>query len=145
MKTKVKVIREKTGNEIGRMDVIGQNGNDGLHYDKLNDAISFITEKNPETTKMFQDMQFEQWELFCKKQKDYGPKNISVGTNLETEEDVKLALTGLWFRMNDKMQRFQQIVMNDQDPENESLMDTFMDLANYAIIAQLVKEKAWGK
>ena len=90
-------------------------------------------------------MQFEQWELFCKKQKDYGPKNISVGTNLETEEEVKLALTGLWFRMNDKMQRFQQIVINNQEPENESLTDTFMDLANYALIAQLVKEKVWGK
>ena len=62
-----------------------------------------------------------------------------------TEEEVKLALTGLWFRMNDKMQRFQQIVINNQEPENESLMDTFMDLANYALIAQLVKEKVWGK
>jgi len=144
---KIKVIREKTGEEvdIGRMDIIGQNENTGLHYDKLDSAISFITEKYPETTKMFQDMQFEQWELFCKKQKDYGPKNISVGSNLETDEEVKLALTGLWFRMNDKMQRFQQIVMNSQEPENESLMDTFMDLANYAIIAQLVKEKAWGR
>ena len=142
---KVKVIREKTGEEVmnERMDVIGQNGNTGLHYDL--DAISFINKKYPETSKMFQDMQFEQWELFCKKQKDYGPKNISVGTNLETEEEVKLALTGLWFRMNDKMQRFQQIVINNQEPENESLMDTFMDLANYALIAQLVKEKAWGK
>ena len=144
---KVKVIREKSGEEIAneRMDVIGQNGNDGLHYEANLDAISFITKKYPETTKMFQDMQFEQWELFCKKQKDYGPKNISVGTNLETEEEVKLALTGLWFRMNDKMQRFQQIVINNQEPENESLTDTFMDLANYALIAQLVKEKVWGK
>ena len=142
---KVKVIREKTGEfvENERMDIIGQNGNTGLHYDL--DAISFIEKKYPETTKMFRDMQFEQWELFCKKQKDYGPKNISVGTNLETEDDVKLALTGLWFRMNDKMQRFQQIVMNNQEPENESLMDTFTDLANYAIIAQLVQEQVWGK
>ena len=144
---KVKVIREKTGEfvENERMDIIGQNGNDGLHYEADLDAISFITKKYPETTKMFQDMQFEQWELFCKKQKDYGPKNISVGSNLETEEEVKLALTGLWFRMNDKMQRFQQIVINNQEPENESLMDTFMDLANYALIAQLVKEKVWGR
>ena len=156
---KVKIIKEKTGKEIdmmggeftagnqhaSRMDVIGQNGNTGLHYGKLDNAISFIEEKYPETTKMFQDIQFNQWELFCKKQKDYGPKNISVGSNLETEEEVKLALTGLWFRMNDKMQRFQQIVINNQEPENESLMDTFMDLANYAIIAQLVKEKVWGK
>ena len=143
MKKKVKVIREIDGKEIDRMEVLGQNGNTGLHYDL--DAISFITKKYPETTKMFQDMQFEQWELFCKKQKDYGPKNISVGSNLETEEEVNLALTGLWFRMNDKMQRFQQIVINNQEPENESLMDTFMDLANYALIAQLVKEKVWGK
>ena len=69
---KVKVIREKTGElvENDRMDVIGQNGNTGLHYDEIAlDAISFITKKYPETTKMFQDMQFEQWELFCKKQK----------------------------------------------------------------------------
>ena len=138
---KVKVIKESST----RMDVIGQNGNTGLHYDKLDTAISFITEKYPDTTKMFQDIQFNQWDLFCKKQKDYGPINISVGSNLETEEEVNLALTGLWFRMNDKMQRFQQIVINNQEPENESLMDTFMDLANYAIIAQLVKEKVWGK
>ena len=144
---KIKVIREKTGEEVmnDRMDVIGQNGNEGLHYGEVNTAISFISEKYPETSKMFQDIQFNQWELFCKKQKDYGPKNISVGTNLETEEEVKLALTGLWFRMNDKMQRFQQIVINNQEPENESLTDTFMDLANYALIAQLVKEKVWGK
>ena len=143
---KIKVIREKTGEEVEeRMNVIGQNGNDGLHYDKLDSAISYIMEKYPETSKTFQDIQFNQWQLFCKKQKDYGPKNISVGTNLKTEEEVKLALTGLWFRMNDKMQRFQQIVINNQEPENESLTDTFMDLANYALIAQLVKEKVWGK
>ena len=31
---KIKVIREKTGEEVmnERMDFIGQNGNDGLHY-----------------------------------------------------------------------------------------------------------------
>ena len=149
---KVKVINDK-GEEVrmARMDIVGQNGNDGLHYDKLgkpmlkDNPISFIMEKYPETAKMFQDMQFSQWELFCKKQKDYGPKNISVGSNLETEEEVKLALTGLWFRMNDKMERFKQIVINNQEPNNESLMDTFMDLANYALIPQLVKEKVWGK
>ena len=142
---KVKVIREKTGEfvENERMEIIGQNGNTGLHYDL--DAISFITEKYPETTKTFQDMQFEQWELFCKKQKDYGPGNISVGTNLETDEEVKLALMGLWFKMNDKIQRLKQLVIHNQDPENESLMDSFMDLANYALIAQLVKKQVWGK
>ena len=143
---KIKVIREKTGEEVEeRMDVIGQNGNTGLHYEQLDSAISYIMEKYPETSKMFQDIQFNQWELFCKKQKDYGPKNISVGTNLETEEEVKLALMGLWFKMNDKIQRLKQLVIHNQEPENESLMDSFMDLANYALIAQLVKKQVWGK
>ena len=144
---KVKVIREKTGEEVinERMDVVGQNGNDGLHYEQINNAISFIEKNLPMTSKMFQDIQFNQWELFCKKQKDYGPGNISVGTNLETDEDVKLALMGLWFKMNDKIQRLKQLVIHNQEPENESLMDSFMDLANYALIAQLVKKQVWGK
>ena len=145
---KIKVIREKTGEEVmnERMDVVGQNGNDGLHYDEIAlDATSFIEENLPKTSKTFQDIQFNQWELFCKKQKDYGPGNISVGTNLETDEEVKLALMGLWFKMNDKIQRLKQLVIHNQEPENESLMDSFMDLANYALIAQLVKKQVWGK
>ena len=62
-----------------------------------------------------------------------------------TPEEVKLALMGLWFKMNDKIQRLKQLVIHNQEPENESLMDSFMDLANYALIAQLVKKQVWGK
>ena len=136
-------MREKTGEEVNeRMDVIGQNGNDGLHYEHLDGAIPFITEKYPETSRMFQDIQFNQWELFCKKQKDYGPKNISVGTNLETEEEVKLALTGLWFRLNDKIQRLKQlVVLGEPDTVGESIQDTFQDMSIYGIIAQIVQQK----
>tara|TARA_Y100001963_G_scaffold43526_1_gene60943 strand:+ start:132 stop:584 length:453 start_codon:yes stop_codon:yes gene_type:complete len=148
---KVKVIREKTGEEVmnERMDIIAQNGNDGLHYNEMtsnnNTPINYVEQHYPETSRAFQDLQFTQWELFCKKHKDYGHKNISVGTDLKTDEDIKLALSGLWFRMNDKMQRFQRAVIHDNDLENESLQDTFQDLANYAIIAQMVHEKIWGK
>ena len=56
----------------------------------------------PEMTKEFRRLQKEQYELFLKKQHDYGPGNISVGTQLQTEDEVHLSLTGLWFRMNDK-------------------------------------------
>ena len=54
---------------------------------------------------------------------DYGPSNISVGTNLDTEADVKLSLTGLWFRMNDKIQRIKNLLMNNQKINNEPLED----------------------
>jgi len=84
--------------------------------------------------------------MFCKKQKNYGPGNISVGTSLETSDDIKLSLTGLWFRMNDKVQRLKQlIVLGHKDEVGESEQDTFQDLSIYGIIAQIVAAKKWGK
>ena len=89
---------------------------------------------------------WEQYETFCKKQRNYGPGNISVGTQLETKEDVKLSLTGLWFRMNDKVQRLKQLVVFGQPDEvGESLQDTYADLSVYGIIAQLVQNGKWSK
>lgn len=100
----------------------------------------------PETTLEFKRILFTQYELFCKKQLNYGPANISVGTNLETDEDVKLSLTGLWFRLNDKVQRYKTMVLGNQtDKVGESLEDTFQDLSVYGIIAQIVSAKKWGK
>ena len=59
------------------------------------DAISYIEEQYPETAKEFQRLQFEQWLLFCKKQMDYGPSNISMGTPLKTDDEKRLSLVGL--------------------------------------------------
>ena len=109
-------------------------------------AVNYCEEHYPQTTKMYKDIMQEQYELFCKKQKNYGPGNISVGTNLETNEDVKLSLTGLWFRMNDKIQRLKQlIILGHKDEVGESEQDTFQDLSVYGIIAQIVSAKKWGK
>ena len=44
------------------------------------------------------------------KQHDYGPGNISVGTQLQTSDEIKLSLTGLWFRMNDKITKIKNII-----------------------------------
>ena len=65
----------------------------------------------PEMTGEFKRLQREQYELFCRKQHDYGPGNISVGTQLITDAEIKLALTGLWFRMNDKIQSLKTMFM----------------------------------
>mgnify|MGYP003132309171 FL=1 len=109
-------------------------------------AIRYCEEHYPETCNEFKKIMQEQYEMFCKKQKNYGPGNISVGTNLETLDDVKLSLTGLWFRMNDKVQRLKQlIVLGHKDEVGESEQDTFQDLSIYGIIAQIVSTKKWGK
>ena len=109
------------------------------------DAVKYIEEEYPETAKSFKAIQKEQYELFCKKQMDYGPKNISVGTDLRTDEDVKLSLTGLWFRINDKIERLKQLVVFDKTAQNEPMIDAFSDLSVYGIIAQIVHRKKWGK
>ena len=109
------------------------------------DAIAYIEKEYPETSKEFRQIQYEQWATFCRKQMDYGPKNISVGTDLRTDEDVKLSLTGLWFRINDKIERLKQLVVLDKAAQNEPMIDAFSDLSVYGIIAQIVHRKKWGR
>ena len=111
----------------------------------LTDPVKYIEKEYPQTAKSFKAIQKEQYELFCKKQMDYGPKNISVGTDLRTDEDVKLSLTGLWFRINDKIERLKQLVVLDKAAQNEPMIDAFSDLSVYGIIAQIVHRKKWGR
>ena len=109
------------------------------------DAVKFVEDKYPETTQEFRRLQMEQYRVFCEKQMDYGPGNISVGSNLETEEEIKMSLTGLWFRMNDKIQRMKTLLMSNQNANNEPLEDSFLDVSNYGIMSTIVSNKKWGK
>ena len=110
------------------------------------DAISYIEQEYPETAKEFQKIQFEQWETFCKKQMDYGPSNIAMGTSLRTKEDRRLSLIGLIVRINDKIQRLMNLVVkHNRNAQNEPVMDAFKDLSVYGIIAQIVDNGKWGK
>ena len=101
----------------------------------------------PEMTQEFKKIQQEQYELFLHKQHDYGPGNISVGTQLQTEEDIKLSVTGLWFRMNYKIQRLKTLLMGGRESavNGEPMEDAFLDVSNYGIMATIVKNGKWGK
>jgi hypothetical protein len=111
------------------------------------DIIEQMEKEWPEMTKEFKKIQKEQYELFLHKQHDYGPGNISVGTQLQTPEEIKLSLTGLWFRMNDKLQRVKTLLMNDRDSavKDEPLEDAYLDVSNYGIMATIVGRDKWGK
>ena len=101
----------------------------------------------PEMTREFKEIQREQYELFLHKQHDYGPGNISVGTQLQTPEEVKLSLTGLWFRMNDKLQRIKTLLLGNKKSavKDEPLEDAYLDVSNYGIMATIVSRGKWGK
>lgn len=100
---------------------------------------------HPEIAKGYEKIMLEQYELFSQKMADYGTGNIAVGTKLETPEEVKLSLTGLYFRMNDKINRLKQLVALNKTAQvsGESVEDTFKDLSVYGIIAQLVLNGKW--
>ena len=114
---------------------------------KAESVIEQMEKEWPEMTKEFKKIQREQYELFLHKQHDYGPGNISVGTQLQTPEEIKLSLTGLWFRMNDKIQRLKNLLMSGRENavENEPMEDAYLDVSNYGIMATIVGRDKWGK
>ena len=116
---------------------------DNLNFtDEDNQAVEWCEKEYPELTQEYKKIMMEQYVLFCKKHRNYGCANINVGTNLATDADVKLSLTGLWFRLNDKIQRLKNlVVMGEPDTVGEAIDDTFQDLSIYGIIAQIVKQK----
>ena len=111
------------------------------------DVIEQMEKEWPEMTTEFKRIQKEQYELFLHRQHDYGPGNISVGTNLQTQDEVHLSLTGLWFRMNDKLQRLKTLLLSGRKNavEGEPMEDAYLDVSNYGIMATIVGRGKWGK
>jgi hypothetical protein len=62
------------------------------------------------------------------KQRDYGTENI-----LAFEEK------GIVVRMNDKIARLKNLVWGNRIPNNETLDDTYRDLAGYSIVALMLR------
>lgn len=73
--------------------------------------------------------------LLLRKHNDYGPANISKSPGGP--------LNGLRVRIHDKTARINNLIDSGVEPENESLRDSFIDLANYAVIALLVLDGKW--
>ena len=96
-----------------------------LTEDSLHESFNY------DTSRVFQDA----LSMLLKKHQDYGPKNIS--------QSPGGPLNGLRVRMWDKMARINHLMDSGATPENESLRDSFLDLMNYAAIAQLVLDGNW--
>ena len=74
--------------------------------------------------------------ILLKKQEDYGPLNISHAPGG--------AMNGLRVRMHDKLARLNHLVGKGDTPNYETVEDTLVDLANYAIIGLLVQRGQWA-
>lgn len=83
----------------------------------------------------FKEIQKECYDLSKRKNNDYGHDNISA-----------LGLKGVYVRLWDKVSRLKQLVWlaKEQEVADESIEDTFKDIANYATIALLFMRDQWG-
>lgn len=70
-------------------------------------------------------------ELLCRKQNDYGPRNI-----------MRFGLPGLAVRLWDKIARLNNLQLKEASPLNESLKDTKTDIVGYTVIA-IMLELGW--
>jgi len=115
--------------------------------EEYTDIVSYMEEKYPKMTSEFKKIQREQYELFLHKQHDYGPQNIAVGQQLVNEEEKRLSLMGIWFRINDKVERIKTILMRGDDGslKGEGLVDSYSDISNYGVMAQVVARGKWAK
>jgi hypothetical protein len=115
--------------------------------EEYTDIISYMEDKYPEMTSEFKKIQQEQYELFLHKQHDYGPQNIAVGQMLVNEEEKRLSLMGIWFRINDKVERIKTILMRGDNGslKGEGLVDSYSDISNYGVMAQVVARGKWAK
>jgi hypothetical protein len=69
--------------------------------------------------------------ILVKKQRDYGHHNIA-----------RFGRAGLLVRMHDKVARLENLLQDERTPENESILDNYIDVIGYASIG-IMWERNW--
>ncbi len=110
-------------------------------------ALEYLATRFPET---FQSIPTLQWELFktlAVKNYNYGDQNITMGGDIYGDDKaMHFALVALSIRMNDKMQRFMNLVRRgDVGTSDETVLDTLRDMSNYALIGVVMLSEKWGR
>lgn len=130
-------------------------------YNRILDEITHTIRENPtkiKFTSFNDDIKFEEYmeddsvfefrlnaeevydeleEILVKKQQDYGPNNIRNAPGGP--------LNGLSVRLYDKMSRLKNLIESGVSPQNESLRDTFVDIANYGVIGIMILDDTFPK
>ena len=106
----------------------------------MNDSIELVIDGSSGNATLEGDLASlmkEYLEMFKKKQASYGPGNIA-----------KAGEKGVVLRMNDKLERLWRLVWQAKPNtlvDDESIEDTYFDMAGYALIAILVRRGLWPK
>lgn len=97
------------------------------------EVAAIVTAPNKDRTAMFREITGKMADLYEKKDRDYGN---SFNRSIERYG----AVAGL-VRISDKFNRLENLMLNGEcEIKDESIKDTLMDLANYAIMLYMEVE-----
>lgn len=99
---------------------------------RLSGAIADLPPSHVDIILDFFNYQIDALEVFIHKQYDYGPGNIAG-----------FGEVGVLIRLNDKIERLKNLMLNNKEINNESVYDTWLDIANYGLIGLMCKENLW--
>ena len=115
------------------------------------DVMRKIEKMYPECTDALMNNFDRAYDLWTRKQNDYGDSNIRLGLDLnssssERSQNNRLAQLGVVIRMNDKISRLINLYKKDlESAVDESIEDTALDIMNYANMFMVLKKGKWGK
>ena len=114
------------------------------------EVMKKIEEMYPQCTDALMNNFDRAYDLWTKKQNDYGDSNIRLGLDLssssERSQNSRLAQLGVVIRMNDKISRLINLYKKDlESAVDESIEDTALDIMNYANMLMVLKSNKWGK
>lgn len=84
-------------------------------------------------TMNFREITDYMYQIYEKKNADYGD---SFSKTFE-----EFGLTASAIRINDKTERFKKLIKQDAQVQDESIKDTLLDLANYAVLTLMEMSK----
>jgi hypothetical protein len=121
-------ILEHYFNEVGK--AVRSLGDDENADVKLYDLCSSIGAESARGL-----VSINQWDteamldVLCRKQHDYGHGNINA-----------FGIVGVAVRISDKIARYNNLVGRNAKEQNESLLDTLMDMVGYAVISRMLED-----
>lgn len=99
-----------------------------------------MSERRHPNSQRFHDLLAEMGELHDRKQQDYGRGDDPfANVRASTEWDI-LPWIGAMVRLTDKVRRLQTLAQTGE-LANEGAIDSFMDIAVYAVIARVLFEQ----
>jgi len=119
----------------------------GLSFVRLSDSIRNMGEDENADIKLYDTCtligceaarglaEIGQWDtesmldILCRKQHDYGHGNINA-----------FGIVGVAVRISDKIARYENLTNINSKEQNESLLDTLMDMVGYAVIARMLED-----